>query len=87
MSIASQQISVGSGSAVLLAEASVDRPLTVYLKGLGSTYLGGSNVTSSNGFIATNLPSLPLTLQPGDALYAVTDSGTQAISVLTLGGE
>lgn len=49
-------------------------------------YVGGSDVTSSNGRpitpTATSEDSWSATLGPEDHLYAVTASGTQAVRVL-----
>ena len=92
MSVKSQVLSLGTTSAVLIASA-VERPVTVYISAapIGNLALGGSDVSSSNGYGASiingisgdNVP--PITLQPGDALYGISDSGSVTVVVLTLG--
>ncbi len=94
----SQQYSVTSGAAVLLASApgstvpnaTLPGPLgQAYIaNGSGGTiYLGGSNVSTSNGIAlaaSTTLPS-PLFLFSGDAIYAIASSTTSTVSVLQTG--
>jgi hypothetical protein len=39
-------------------------------------FIGSSDVTTSNGFGLLKLEQLQLTLNPGESLYAITESGT-----------
>lgn len=94
MAITGQEISVSTSSAVLLAQASVDRPLTVYLGNQWSNVtLAGDAASAAGGFWASDLPTgqngklLPLTLQPGDALYAISNAtSTVTVNVLAFAG-
>lgn len=60
------------------ANASATSPLGVYVANVGSTtiYLGGSDVTTSNGFPVLGTTSVQLYLQPGDNLWAVATTST-----------
>lgn len=54
--------------------------------GTGATiYLGGSNVTSSNGYPVAASGTLNGWLWPADAIYCVTASGSSATTVLVTG--
>jgi hypothetical protein len=44
-------------------------------------YVGGSNVTTSNGFHIDGKEEHMFTLHPGDALYAVS-SGSDTVSII-----
>ena len=50
----------------------------------GKVYIGGSDVTTSNGFALDNGEKMTMTLHPGDAIYAVTASGTVGLTILWL---
>ena len=50
----------------------------------GTVYIGGSDVTSSNGFKLDNNEKLILTIHPGDQIYAITSAGTNTVMVLGL---
>lgn len=54
--------------------------------GATTVYLGGSDVTSSNGFALPQDTAVTVELVAGDDLYAVTAAGTSAMSVLKTGG-
>ncbi len=51
--------------------------------GGASVYLGGSAVTSDDGFAVATGSNSPVLVVSGGPLYAVTASGTQSIRVLT----
>jgi hypothetical protein len=50
----------------------------------GTVYVGGSDVTSSNGFKLDNNEKLTLTIHPGDEIYAITSAGTNVVMILVL---
>lgn len=50
----------------------------------GKVYIGGGDVTPENGFALDNGEKLVLLIHPGDAIYAITSSGTVTLSVLWL---
>jgi hypothetical protein len=45
-------------------------------------YLGGSSVSTTNGLALQKLESIELTLNAGEALYAISETGTHTISWL-----
>ena len=45
-------------------------------------YIGGSDVTASNGIHAVATQTSQLTLQPGDSLWAVADGANRELHVL-----
>jgi hypothetical protein len=86
----SAQISVGT-TATLLVAASIFHQ-TAYLHNLSGgggggggnnpIFLGGPNVTTSNGYKLNSGASLTLSVENYDALYAICASGTVDVSVL-----
>jgi hypothetical protein len=50
--------------------------------GSGSIYLGGSNVTTSNGYKMDNGDKLSIVIGDLEALYGVAASGTHTLAVL-----
>jgi hypothetical protein len=92
----SQQYSVTSTTAVLLASApGSGSPNTInpgpvgwfYLanSSAGSVYVGGSNVTTSNGALVAASGTFTGFLFTGDAIYAIASSTTSTVSVLQTG--
>lgn len=53
--------------------------------GAGTIYLGGPNVTTSNGVPLSAGQTFSADLAPNDALYAITASGTQDCRIMQLG--
>ena len=58
------------GKVILLRDASAD------------IFLGGSDVTSANGFRLATTDVLSITLLPGDTLYAIASTGTPTVDIL-----
>jgi len=88
MAVGSNQVTVGSSTPVLLAQAAVSfapGPVASVLISNGSgaaIFLGGSGVTASNGSQLAASTAITLWLFPGDSLYAVTASSTSTVGVL-----
>lgn len=79
----SAQVSVGTTATLLAAADNINR--VVYVHSLSNTavYLGGSDVTTSNGFIFEKDDGyLSLTIPIGETLYAVVTTGTETVSIL-----
>ncbi len=53
--------------------------------GTGTVYLGGQNVTTSNGIPLTAGQTFAADLAPNDALYGITATGTQDCRIIQLG--
>jgi hypothetical protein len=89
VTVGSQQFSVTSTRSVIAQTpaGSATGPAGVVLVAntTGSAvtaYLGGDNVSSSNGYPLAQNASTTVYLWPGDALYAATASSTATLSVL-----
>lgn len=50
----------------------------------GTMYIGGSDVTSSNGFKLDNNEKIVLTVHPGDQIYAITNAGSAVLMIFVL---
>lgn len=48
-------------------------------------YLGGSDVTTSNGFLFDHDGTVDVSLRANDELYACSTSGTEVVFILTIG--
>lgn len=88
MAVKSAQVSVGT-TAVLLVKADHDGTrVTLHNKTGTVSYIGGSDVTSTNGLgIDSGAGPVHFLLQPGDALYAITASSTATVQVMTIGND
>jgi len=79
--------SVGT-TATLLAcgTETMDRRTAIYIfnNGLAIIYIGGSNVTTSNGIPVP--PNGDFLIQTGTDLYAVAASGTVDVRIMEVGG-
>lgn len=92
MALASEQVSVPSSAAVnLLADfvnaASISDQCPVSIRnmaaaGTGVIWVGGKNVTPSNGFPLYGLESFPFQLLTSDTPWAVAGSGTGTMAVI-----
>jgi hypothetical protein len=71
--IAARRDRTGSYAAQVLIESSAD------------LYIGGSNVTTANGFLVTADTPVSFELFAGDRLYGVVATGTATVSVLQSG--
>jgi hypothetical protein len=86
----SQQYSVTSGAAVLIAAAPASAGIGpcgwFYIATTQTIYIGGSSaVSSSNGATATSSGPFTGWLFPGDQIWAVASSTTSSVSVLQTG--
>jgi hypothetical protein len=60
-------------------DGSSPNPSTIWISNAGNDktiFIGNSGVTASNGFGLLKLEQLQITLNPGESLYAITESGT-----------
>lgn len=80
MAIYSTQVTVTTTAQVIVNLDDVTQHVTIESK--GNTYLGNADVTSSNGYHLENNESVQLVIPQGCDLWAVTASGTHAISML-----
>ena len=79
----SAQITVGATATVLVAQTAFDQTVYLHNSGGGAVYLGAANVTTANGYKLDNNDKITIGVGDHEALYAVTASGTNVVSVLT----
>jgi hypothetical protein len=85
MAVASVQKSINASTPTLLVQADTDGCI-VYLHTQVTIWLGGATVSSSTGMrLDSAAGPVEIRLQPTDALYAVSNSGTQTITLMTVG--
>ena len=48
----------------------------------GTSYIGGEDVTTDNGYKVDNGEKFSMLLHPGDTLYAITSSGSVQVMLL-----
>ena len=84
--IANAQFSVSTTRVLITAVNTGYRTVSVHVTGNGSIYLGDVTVTAANGFyLDKGAGPFQFLLGPQDELYAITSSGTQTMTVLTVG--
>jgi hypothetical protein len=85
MAVASVQKSINASTPTLLVQADTDGCI-VYLHTQVTIWVGGATVSSSTGMrLDSAAGPLEIRLQPTDALYAVSNSGTQTVTLMTVG--
>lgn len=90
MAVMSQQVSVGTSGFRLDSGLSASTALVSLLvrnRGTVAVYVGGSGVTTGNGFQLDPGESMSIDLRFADAgVYALAASGTQRVDVMQAGG-
>jgi hypothetical protein len=85
MAVESVQKSINASTPTLLVQADTDGCI-VYLHTQVTIWVGGATVSSSTGMrLDSAAGPLEIRLQPTDALYAVSNSGTQTVTLMTVG--
>lgn len=84
MAATSSRFVVGTTAALIAADADAGAAL-IRNRGTGAVYFGDATVTSSTGFQVDPGETIPVDLFPGDALYAVSASGSNVVHVLRVG--
>lgn len=79
----SAQVTVGTTATVLVAATGFDQTAWLHNSGGGVVYIGGSNVTTTNGYKLDNGDKMELPVGDHEALYGVTATGTNVVCVLT----
>jgi hypothetical protein len=77
----STQVTITTTASIIVSANSYKN---IYLHNLGggAIYLGGSNVTTSNGYKLDNGDKLTLIIGDTEALYGVAANGTHTLAVL-----
>lgn len=77
------RITVGT-TAVKIISAAINEPRTVLVQSDGNDlYLGGSTVTTANGFKLANNSTITVQIPQGEELWAIVGSGSHAAITLT----
>lgn len=86
MSVKTRAVNVGLAATRLDSATDVLTPITLYNNGAGTIYLGGSDVTTSNGVPVPSATWGPaFDLWPLDALYGIVASTTSEARVVETG--
>ncbi len=78
----STQVTVTTTSGIIAAAANSYQNIYLHNLGGGPIYIGGSNVTTSNGYKLDNGDKLSIIIGDLEALYGVAASGTHTLAVL-----
>jgi hypothetical protein len=85
MAITSVQKSINASTPTLLVQADTDGCIA-YVHTQTTIFLGGATVSDTTGMrLDSAAGPLEVRLQPNDALYAVSNSGTHTITLLMVG--
>lgn len=75
---------VTTTAAVAIAADDKQRTCYIHVLGAGTVYLGGDDVTSTNGLLTEkNAVPLELVVPQNETVWAVTASGTENLRILT----
>ena len=77
----SSQVSVGTTATLLVAANIMDQTVWVHNSG-GATYIGGSNVTTANGYKLDAADKMELLVGDNEGLYGIVASGTNTVFIL-----
>lgn len=79
----STRTSVGVTAAKIVSKA-INEPRVIVVRPDGNDiYIGGADVTTTNGLKIDNNTNFTIEIPPNEELWAVTSSGTHAAIVLT----
>ena len=79
----SAQVTVNATATVLVAATGFDQTAYLHNSGGGIVYLGAANVSTANGYKLDNGDKITIGVGDHEALYGITASGTNVVSVLT----
>jgi len=79
----SNNYAVSTTRSLILTKAPANRTIYLHVLGAGTVYLGGSDVTSSNGLL-TEKNAVPqiIVIPSNEELWAVTASGTENVRIM-----
>jgi hypothetical protein len=77
----SSQVSVGTTATLLVAANIMDQTVWVHNSG-GATYIGGSNVTTANGYKLDTDDKMQVPVGDNEGLYGIVASGTNTVFIL-----
>ena len=77
----SSQVSVDTTATLLVAASTFDQTVWIHNSG-GATYIGGSNVTTANGFKLDTDDKMQVPVGDNEGLYGIVASGTNTVFIL-----
>jgi hypothetical protein len=77
----SAQVTVTTTATLLVAASTFDQTVWVHNSG-GALYIGGSNVTTANGYKLDTDDKMELPVGDNEGLYGIVASGTTTVFVL-----
>lgn len=83
----STNITVGTTAVIAVSADNKYRQVYVHNAGGGKVYVGGSNVSTTNGFHIANAEAATFEVPINETLYAISASGTNELIVLTPDGD
>lgn len=79
----STAVTVTTTAQRIIAKANSWRTVYLHVTGAGTVYLGGSDVSSTNGLLTEkNAVPIQLEIPAQEELWAVTGSGTESLRIL-----
>ena len=82
----SYAISITTTRSEIVSAEPLTRNIWLHVLGAGTVYIGGPDVTSSNGLLTEkNAVPQSLTIPAGETLHALTASGTENLRILVQG--
>jgi hypothetical protein len=77
----SAQVTVTTTATLLVAASTFDQTVWIHNSG-GALYIGGSNVTTANGYKLDTDDKMELPVGDNEGLYGIVASGTNTVFVL-----
>jgi hypothetical protein len=84
MAVKSTQLTIGTTPTLIVGETQSPKSVMVSGQSVGNVFIGGSDVTTTNGTDAGKLEGVVLRLNQTDSLYGIVSSGTHTLQVLTI---
>jgi hypothetical protein len=80
----SSSVTINTTAQKILSKSNSYRTIYIHVVGAGTVYLGGSDVTSTNGLLTEkHAVPLELVIPAQEELWAVTASGSESLRLLT----
>lgn len=83
----SQSVTVGTTAVLVVSADNKFRQVSLHNAGGGKVYLGGSAVTTADGFHLANNEHITIEVPINETLYGISASGTNAVIVLYPDGD
>ena len=87
MPISTAHFSVGTTRVKIVQAATIAQHVCIHNhehSNSNNVYVGGADVTTSNGIHAQSTLTSQITIGPGDDLWAIADGGTNEVHVLVV---